>query len=378
MKFSDITGHEAVKQRLRRMAESGRLPHALLLEGPAGVGKLAMARAFVQYNNCAARTPEGEPCGHCPSCLQMQNFNHIDTIYSFPVVKPDGSQTAPVSDDFLAEWRSFLNADPYADFDTWVRTFNKPNARPVIYVTESNDLIHKLSFSSRTVRYRTVILWLPERMNEETANKLLKMIEEPYPDTLILMVSNEPKAILPTIYSRLQRIRMSRLSDDEVAGVLMRRDGLGADDARAIAHLAEGSMTAARKALSVSATAREDLERFIQLMRLAYVRDAAKLRDWANDLAGTGREAELRFYAYAARMVRESFMSNFHNPSLSFMNTAESAFVSRFGRFITVANAPDIITTFEDAATDIAGNANGKLVNFDVAVKMMILLKKQA
>lgn len=378
MKFSDIPGHEEVKQRLRRMADSGRLPHALLIEGPAGVGKLAMARAFVQYNNCSDRTSGGEPCGKCPSCLQMEGFNHIDTIYSFPVVKPEGAQTAPVSDDFLAEWRSFLEADPYADFDRWVATFNKPNARPVIYVTESNDLIHKLSFASRTVRFRTVILWLPERMNEETANKLLKMIEEPYPDTLILMVSNEPKAILPTIYSRLQRVRMGRLSDAEVTAVLMERDGLGADDARAIAHLAEGSLTRARKALSVSASAKADLERFIALMRLAYVRDAANLREWANDLAATGREAELRFYAYAARMVRESFMSNFHNPALSFMNSAEGAFVNRFGRFITVANAPEIITTFEDAVTDISGNANGKIVNLDVAVKMMILLRQSS
>lgn len=376
MKFSDIPGHHEVKQRLRSMADKDTLPHALLLEGPAGIGKLALARAFVQYINCANRTPEGEPCGECPSCLQMQSFNHIDTIYSFPVVKAEGSPTAPVSDDYLAEWQQFLNGDMYADYDSWVKMFNKPNARPVIYVTESNDLIHKLSYASRTVRYRSVILWLPEKMNEETANKLLKMIEEPYPDTLIIMVSNNSAEILPTVYSRLQRVKVGRLQEGEIAEVLRDKEGLTETDARVVAHLAEGSMTAALKALKISEASRKDLELFITLMRKAYSHDAGALREWANDLAGEGREAEIRFYNYAARMIRESFMYNFRQPDLNYMTTPELEFVSRFAPFINTGNVEQIEAELLRASKDISGNANGKIVNFDLALKMIGLIKR--
>ena len=219
MRFADIPGHDDVKKRLREMADSGRIPHALLLEGPAGAGKFALARAFAQYIHCTARTPEGDSCGKCPSCLQHQAFNHIDTVYSFPVVKKNSKPT--ISDDYADVFREFMGKYPYMDFDRWLEALDNINAQPQIFVEEGNELLRRLTFMARQARFKVVLLWLPERMKEETANKLLKLVEEPFGDTIFLMVSNNARRILPTIYSRTQRVNVRRYDDDELASILM-------------------------------------------------------------------------------------------------------------------------------------------------------------
>lgn len=375
MRFSDIPGHDEVKKWLRQLADSGKIPHALLLEGPEGIGKLAMARAMLQYIYCEHPTAEGDSCGQCQSCTLLSSMNHLDSMYSFPVVKDDDN---PISDKYLQQWKRFLTEEPlYAGIDRWTATFTKANARPVIYVTEANDLIHKLSFQARQARYKSIILWLPERLNEEAANKLLKLIEEPYPDTLLLFVSNEPQLILPTIYSRLQRVTMRRQSDDTVAMWLQEKRGLSQPDARAIAHLAEGSFLEADRQLSVSSDSKRFFELFKSLMRLAYARKVAGFKDWAADLADLGRESEIKFYKYAARLIRENFVYNFQQPQLTYLNPEEEAFSKNFARFIHTANVESIMEVINNAITDIAGNGNGKAINFDVAMRIMILLRKK-
>ena len=119
------------------MADNDRMPHALVIEGPAGIGKFAMARALAQYIHCPNRSG-GDSCGHCPSCIQHQSFNHIDTVYSFPVLKSAGGAT---SDDFMPLWKEFLQGSPYMDFETWQRMLGNPNGQPVIYVDESQEII---------------------------------------------------------------------------------------------------------------------------------------------------------------------------------------------------------------------------------------------
>lgn len=239
MKFCDIPGHEHAKERLRSMADSGRLPHALLLEGPAGIGKLALARAFAQYIHCTARTPDGEPCGVCHQCVQHSTFNHIDTIFSYPVLK-NGRSTA-VSDDYLPDWRSFLEKEPLADFGSWQKILGNPNGQPQIYVEESQQIISRLSFTSHAASCKIVIMWLPEKMNLQCANKLLKLIEEPLPGVMLIMISDAPGQILPTIYSRLQRVPLQRYTDSEVEAFLTAR-GIGATQAAAAARLGGGSL----------------------------------------------------------------------------------------------------------------------------------------
>ena len=188
MKFSDIPSHDAVKQQLRNLVADDRIPHALLIEGPSGIGKFAMARAFAQYIHCQHRTPDGEPCGVCPSCLQHQSLNHIDTLFSFPVVKTERFKgEAPVSTDFYEQWKEYLSENPFMNFAKWADSFEKKNAQPVIYASESDSLISRLSTTAHASRYKIVLLWLAERMNPDCANKLLKLIEEPHSDTLFII-----------------------------------------------------------------------------------------------------------------------------------------------------------------------------------------------
>lgn len=371
MRFCDIPAHESIKTRLRNMADSGRLPHALLLEGPQGIGKLAMARAFAQYIHCKNHTSDGDSCGACPSCIQHRNLNHLDTIYSFPVI---GSTT---SDDYLDDWKQFLSESTVASADRWVEILNssKGNTQPLIYVAESASLLRKLSFTGHSSSFRIVIMWLPERLQDAAANKLLKMIEEPFADTLFIMASNSPADIIPTIYSRLQRVEMHALPDAVVARTLVDNLGIDSTDALAIAHTAEGNILTARQLVNGNSDRKMYMDLFISLMRLAYQRDVRELREWAGNLAKLGREKEMRFYEYAQQMIRENFVYNFNIPELVYLDRDEKNFSSRFARFITEQNAEGLSETFSNAHDDIAGNGNGKIINFDTAIKVIFLIK---
>ena len=376
MRFADIPGHDDVKARLRQMADSGRIPHALLIEGPSGIGKMALARAFAQYLTCTGGHPGGDSCGSCPSCLQHQSFNHIDTHYTFPVVKREGSAETPLSDDYAAQWRDYVGERLYMDLARWTDALGRRNAQPSIYVSESAALIRMLSMTSHRSPYRTVILWLPERMGADTANKLLKLIEEPYEGTLFIMVSDQPSLILPTIYSRLQRIEARRLSDDTVARYLEERHSIDPAEALMLAHNAEGSAAAALRMIDTRSDNHAFFELFTRLMRLAYQRKIADLRGLAAELAALGREKEIKFYDYCARLVRENFVANFHVDRLNYMNREEQQFSVNFARFINENNVEKIIRTLDDARIDIAGNGNGRIVGLDVAIKIILLLKQ--
>ena len=378
MFFKDIPAHENIKNRLRSFAFTGKIPHALLFEGTPGVGKFATARAFAQYIHCTGRSASDEDsCGECPSCIQHQNMGHIDTIYVFPVLKTD-SLTKPTSDDYLTEWVEYIKGRKYMDFDAWTKAIerDKKNPQPIAYVNESAALLHKLSFASHSSKFKIVLWWLPEKMNTEAANKLLKLLEEPWEDTLFILVSDKPEDILPTISSRLQKISFSRLSDSTVAGILENEAGVSPESSLSVAHCADGSVSTALKNLGNLGDEGIYLERFISLMRLAYQRKIAELRKWSEDLTALGREKEIRFYEYCSRLIRENFIFNFKLPQLNYLSLSESQFSVNFARFINERNVEKLIEVFDKARIDISGNGNGKIINFDVAIKVILLLKQ--
>lgn len=374
MKFSDIHGHSSIKEQLVALADSDRIPHALLLEGKQGVGKFALARALAQYIHCENRQ-NGDSCGVCPSCIQHRTFNHIDTIFSYPVIKKKNSSRPPVSDDFSEEWHQMLEQDSFMDLASWMRILGNPSTQPQMYVTESDDLIHKLSFTSHKSRYKIVLMWLPERMNEQCANKMLKLIEEPLGDSIFIITSDNPGEILPTIYSRCRRIEVNRLSDSDIADYLIENYAIEPQDAAAIAHTAEGSVTEAVRQLSVADESRLFLTKFIELMRLAYQRKIVDLRKWSVEVAEMSREQQMAFLRYCTRMLRENFILNLHDPELNYLNRSEGEFSIKFSPFINERNVIKLVNTFDDAITDIAGNTNAKIVFFDVAIRVILLLK---
>ena len=331
-----------------------------------------LARAAAQYIHCENHR-DGDSCGTCPSCVQHQTFNHIDTRFVFPIVK--GKLKDPVSDDYIVEWREYLSKNPFMDFQEWLKALDSLNSQPCIYASESDKLTHDLNFTSHKARYKVVLIWLPERLQEAAGNKMLKLIEEPHDDTLFILVSNNSKEILPTIYSRTQRIELKRLSDEEVAVYLQNNYSLESTDALAVAHLAEGSIIEATNALSLSKERQRFLELFMSLMRLAYQRRVKELKDWASDVASLGREQELRFLNYCQRLIRENFIYNLNVQELNYMNRDELNFSKNFARFVNERNVVRIIDELDSASVDISGNGNGKIVLFDLAVQMIILLK---
>ena len=374
MKFSDIPARESVKRQLKEMAASGRVPHALLIHGQSGGGKFMLARVFAQLLHCEHPGPDGEPCEVCAQCQRHRSGNQLDTLMVFPVVK-DEKHRAPVSDDYLEEFREFMRLSPYMDFDRWASSFDKKNAQPQIYVSESEALERRLAVSASTARYKIVLFWLPEKMNEAAANKLLKLLEEPAPDTVFIMVSNNASAILPTILSRCRPIEVLRLDDASVASVLEERLAMDSADALAVAHVALGDVNVALRSADATSVSRLFFDMFVSLMRLAYQRDVKALRQWSAELTALGRETEIKFYDYCQRLIRENFMFRFGVPDITYLNRQEQQFSQRFARFITERNAEAIIRHLGEASRDIAGNANGNIVNFDFAVKMIILIK---
>lgn len=375
MKFSDIPGHEEVKARLRRMADERRIPHALMLEGAPGIGKMALARAFAQYVHCTARTPDGDPCGHCPACLQHQGFNHIDTIYVFPVLKKNSKPT--VSDDYAPEIHEYLKSRIFMDFGEWVAGMGNANGQPMIYVEEAAGLLARAGLKPHSSDRKIVILWLPERLRPEAANKLLKLVEEPYPDTVFVMVSDNPRGVLGTIYSRTQRIAVERYTEDEIADRLIRAEGADEARARNAAAIADGSMAAALGLLSVSQERRDQLSHFITLMRLAWQRKIMPLRAWSKEISDLGRDGSMRFYQYCSRLLRENFMLNIGAGAIPVsLSPEERDFSAKFCPFINERNVVALSQVFDAAVTDTALNGNARIIAFDLAVQVILLLKR--
>lgn len=385
MTFDEVIGQTTVKQRLLKDIEQERIPHALMLCGPRGSGKMPLALALAETLLCeevVASAPnmfgEEEPPRRVRNehaVAMVRNLSHPDLHFSFPTIKKKNSSTAPISDDYLKEWREQLKRNCYFDINDWLEDMKAENQQATYYVGESDSLLRKLAIKSSQGGRRVVIVWLPERMNQETANKLLKLIEEPPSRTHFIMTCEEPDKVLGTILSRTQRISVPRLSEEEISDALQLRHNLPAELAAELAHVAQGSYTEAQHRMMAGNEEGEFFDLFVQLMRLAYLRKLYDLKIWSEDLAGRGRETQKRFLQYAQRLLRENFIYNFHRQeTLNYQLRRESEFSTKFARFINERNVIKIMDELSDAERDIEGNVNAKMVFFDFALKIIVLL----
>lgn len=373
MYFKDIIGQEEAKQKFILEVKEGRIPHAQLLCGPEGTGKLPLAIAYARYLCCTDKG-ETDACGHCPSCIKFDKLVHPDLHFVFPVVKKKGSKEV-VSDDYIAEWRKLVLSTPYFSLNHWLAEMEAENQQAQIYTKESDEILRKLSLKSSEGGYKAVIIWLPEKMNQECSNKLLKLLEEPPAMTVFLLVSRNPEMILPTILSRTQRFHIRRIREEDIREMLIHRYGLQEQDAQNIAHTAGGSFLKALETIHLSEDNKLFFELFVNLMRLSYQRKVREMKLWSEQVAAMGREKQKSFLEYCQRMIRENFIYNFRNRNLIYMNSNEINFSSRFAPFVNEQNIHGIMDELSEAQMHIEQNVNPKMVFFDFSLKMIVLLK---
>jgi DNA polymerase III subunit delta' len=376
MKFAEVIGQEAAKERLMQIVDGGRMPHAIMLCGPSGSGKMALALALASYLLCKGRDKGHDSCGECNQCKMIAKWEHPDLHFTFPTIKRPSmsSDHKPVSDDFIKEWRGMLSKGPYFSMQQWMEEIGAENQQAIITAGESDELIRKLSLKSSQGGYKVSVIWLPERMNIECANKLLKLIEEPPTQTVFIMVCEEPAKLLETIRSRTQRIDIKRIDTESIGQALVTRRGISDDAATRIARIANGSWLKALEALDADNENNMFLEMFKSLMRLAYTRKVKELKHWSEEMQKLGRERQKRFLDYFMRLIRENFMYNFRRPELNYMTQGEEDFSQKFARFINEDNVIPISELANKAMRDIGQNANGKIVFFDFAIQMIVLL----
>lgn len=379
MKFKEVIGQEEAQQRLIQMVSEGRVPHAMMFCGPSGCGKMALALAFASYLLCKNSEGTDDSCGTCQQCAMLRSWSHPDLLFTYPVIKPSGSSAdhKTISDDYAREWREMLSEGPYFSMDQWLEKMKAGNQQALIYVAESEVLIRKLSMKSSQGGYKVNIIWLPERMREDCANKMLKIIEEPPQQTVFLMVCEEPERLLETIRSRVQRIDIKRIETQSIEKALVERRAIDEVMAHQIARASNGDWLKALEELDASNENHQFLDLFILLMRQAYMRNVKDLKVWSENVAALGRERQKRMLVYFQHLVRENFMYNFGNPELVYMTTAESNFAKNFARFINEANVIEINDIFATALRDIRQNGNPKMVFYDVALKMIVAIMRK-
>ena len=373
MDFNEVIGQEEAIGRLKTLADSDRVPHAMMLCGPQVSGKMAIAIAFASY---MLTHDIDDELRLRQANIMLSNYEHPDLHFSFPVIRPAGTSAEHkmISDDFSKEWREMLKKDVYFTMDHWLAAMSAANQQAQIGAGESDDLIHKLSLKSSQGGYKVSIIWLPERMNGECANKLLKLLEEPPYKTLFIMVCEQPEKLIDTIRSRVQRFDIRRIDDASLKQALITRRGLDEDIASRIAHIANGNWNRALENLDANNDNRQFFDMFVMFMRLTYRRDVRELKKWSEVVYAYGREKQHRMLQYFMNMVRESFMYNFHKPELCYMTLDEENFAKNFARFINEANVVEINELLERCYRDIGQNANAKVVFFDMALNMIVLL----
>ena len=377
MKFTEVIGQEETIAQLKQLKDEGRIPHAILLCGPEGCVKMAVAMSFASYLLCENNDSEKDSCTNCRSCKMIEKWAHPDLYFSYPVIRPAGTnpEHKMTSDDYCNEWRQMLLSEgAYFSMNTWLKAMNAENQQAEIGVGESEVIIHNVNIKPSQGGYKIYIIWLPERMNTQCANKLLKEIEEPPMGTVYLMVCERPEMLLETIRSRTQSINLKQISDEAMEKALIEKRGLDSDTARRVARIASGSWMKATDLLDTGNENRLFLDMFIMLMRLAYARNVKEIKKWSEIVAGYGREKQKRMLTYFLKMIRENFMYNFRNPELCYMTSEEEKFSKNFARFVNENNVIAISELMSKAQNDIGQNANAKIVFFDMALNMIVLL----
>lgn len=368
MRFSEVAGHQALKDKLAETTHRDRVGHSQLFYGPEGNGALPLAVAFAQYLLCVD-PGEKDSCGKCSSCKQVSHFNYPDLHFVFPVAKKQNGRDKPVSDDYYNEWKELVSEEEYFGLYRWLEKIGVENKQAQISVHESASILSKLSLKSYSGGNKILILWMPERLNAAAANKLLKLLEEPPEGTIFILVSEDPEKLLPTITSRCQNVYVPKYERALVQQHLIDSEELDTSAAGVISKIADGNMAEALRLAERAETYHNYALLFSTWVRNCYSVNMKHIIDWADECGRFEREKIRDFLKFCSNSFRDSLRLNLLGEEEVNNVFREINFeLSKFAPFIHANNMPDILRAIDDAAYDISRNVNPRLVLTDLSL----------
>lgn len=372
MRFADIIGNSHVSKAFVSMADTGRVAHAMLLYENEGCGALALALAYVQYLNCA-NPSGGDSCGECPSCRQMAKLVHPDVHFVFPVNKgPKASDEKPTSESCIKYWRELVLANPYFMESDLQKAIGIESKTGLIAVAEANSILTKLSLTAVSGGYKAVIFYLPEKMNQQTANMLLKMVEEPPEKTLFLFITHAPEKVLQTIFSRCQSVRVLPFSKEELERTLTEKLGVDDADAASAAAFAGGSVGVAMEMLGDMDEHESFFEMFTALMNALVSRDLLGALECGESIASLeSREKQKAFCIFAGECIRKIFMMRQNLPALAAIPQDELPFYSGIAGKCSDKFCRRAVADIEGVVAMIDRNVNSKILFCDLVNRMI-------
>ncbi len=376
MQFAQVIGQSELKERLTGAFREGRIAHALMFLGPEGSGNLALALAFAQYIACPNRT-EIDSCGSCPTCKKIDQLQFADMHFTFPFFNKNEGSEKTTCNDWLTQWRNHLRLSAYTSVDEWRNEITEDNKQLIMSVYEAANIIQHLSLKSYEGGYKFQIIWMAEYLKPDTANKLLKIVEEPPEKTIFLFVASSLENILQTILSRVQVIYVPKVEDHAIHQALL---NLGAppDKAEEIKHFAHGDWNKALQLLNAKNPDENYAIQFQHWMRMCYKKDVTGIIRWADEMHKLNREEQKHFLTYALDQVRQNLVLNYAGADFVRLNHSEKSFSDKFAPFINDLNAEELMEEITEAYHDVSRNAYTKLVLTDLSFKLHYLLVRKA
>ena len=395
MQFSTIINQQEVKQQLVELIRHNRLSHALLFLSKEGSGALSLALALAQYLTCEKANPksqipnstaslfaeepskseipnpksENDSCGICASCIKANQLIHPDIHFSYPVVTKK-SGTPPLSVDYISDWREFIKNYPYGNVYDWLQFIGAENKQGNITANECNDIIHKLSLKSFESEYKVLIMWMPEYLGSE-GNKLLKLIEEPPPNTLFILVAENETLLLPTIVSRCQMIKIPMLETADIEEALI-ENKIDPVKARQVAATAEGNY---REAIQLLQHSEEDWQGILRdwLNSIIKTGPIAQTK-WVEETSRLGREKQKQFLRYFNHLLEQSIRSKIMGSNIHLPDN-EKDFAERLNRLADISQQQAIIEELDRATYYIERNANAKILFHALTIKLYHIIQ---
>lgn len=371
MLFEQITGFEDLKQTLTQAISRGQVAHAQLFVGAEGTPVLPLVLAYATYLNCQNRQPQ-DACGVCASCQKYARLVHPDLHLVFPVAATAKITKDVTSEKFLADFRRFVAEQPYGNMQDWASFFGAENKQLNIGVEESRNIVRVLSLKAYESPYKVLIIWLPELMNIQAANAILKILEEPPEKTLFLLASNSREKLMATILSRTQIVGVRPFDNDEITAYLEQKAGANATQAQQLAALSEGSMQRALRLLNEPTS--DHFVAFRDWVRLCYGLRTQQVIEQTDEFQKLGREGQKSFFLYALHLVREALVWRLAGDVLIRLPEAEAEFIRNFSPFVADDNVQEMVDLLSEAYFHIERNAAAKIVYLDTSLKMMSCL----